>query len=195
MADETHPIRKMTRQVAFEPRGWTPERASKVADLFNGLAPEWGERVSLHRSEPLEDALERGDVAAGLCVEVGSGTGIGKASLAKRFPRVVAVDLAIEMLRRAPSEDAARVQADAARLPVASLAAASIVLFNALLFPSELERVLAAGGTIVWVNTLGDRTPIHLPVRDVERALPGEWSGVASEAAWGIWAVLRRSGT
>jgi len=67
------------------------------------------------------------------------------------------------------------------------------VLVNALLFPEETSRVLAPDGVVVWVNSLGDRTPIHLPPEDVRAALPGRWHGVAAAAAWGIWCTLRRS--
>ncbi len=46
---------------------------------------------------------------------------------------------------------------------------------------------------IVWVNTRGADTPIHLPPEDVAAAMPGEWKGVAAEAGLGIWAVVRRA--
>jgi hypothetical protein len=51
---------------------------------------------------------------------------------------------------------------------------------------------LRPGGTIVWVNTLGDQTPIHLPAADVLEALPGEWTGVAARAGTGFWLAARR---
>lgn len=188
-----HPMRKVTRQVAFEAGGWTPERARKVAELFDNLAPEWHTRMSESRQEPLCDALERGKPADGLCLEVGSGTGFGTRELAARFERVVAIDISGEMLRRASAEYGQRVQADGAALPIADGSAASVVLVNALLFPAEVERVLAPQGTLVWVNSLGDATPIHLSAPDVERALPGSWNGTASEAGWGTWCVLRRA--
>ena len=46
MAGPDHPIRKMTRQIAFEPEAWTSERRNKVAELFDALAPEWNKRTS-----------------------------------------------------------------------------------------------------------------------------------------------------
>lgn len=195
MAGPDHPMRKVTRQVAFEPDGWTPERAEKVALLFDTMAPQWSERASQERRAPLGDALGRGEVCrGGLCVEIGSGTGSSSDRLAEHFDCVVALDLSREMLRHAPAQPAHRVHGDAARLPIGDGRADCVVLVNALLFPNEMDRVLEPGGTLVWVNSLGDRTPIHLSAEDVDKALPGEWEGVASEAAWGTWCALRRAG-
>ena len=204
--NEAHPMRQVTRQVAFEPGGWTPERALKVAELFDGLAPEWHTRLSSERMVSLTDALERGGVddavaavaasARPLVVELGSGTGFGTPQLVERYGRVVAMDLALEMLRHAGTgagPAAPRVQADAARLPLLDGAVAALVLVNMLLFPAEVERIVAPGGVVVWVNSLGERTPIHLPAEDVASALPGRWDGVASRAAGGTWCVLRRA--
>lgn len=67
------------------------------------------------------------------------------------------------------------------------------MLVNAFLFPAEIDRVLAPRGVVVWVNTSGASTPIHLPAEEVEAALPGRWEAVASEAAGGTWAVLTRA--
>ena len=195
-AGPDHPMRKVTRQVAFEPDGWTPERAAKVAQLFDAMAPEWSARTSQERQDVLRDALARGEAGprgfSGLCVEIGSGTGSSTEDLARVFDLVLALDLSREMLRHAPSAPGLRVQADAARLPLRDGAADAIVLVNALLFPREMDRVLAPDGVLVWVNSLGDRTPIHLPAEDVAEALPGPWQGVQSEAGWGIWCTLRR---
>lgn len=191
MAD--HPMRHVTRQVAFEPDGWTPARAAKVAALFDGLAPQWHTRLTEGRVETVADALDRGGVTGTSCVELGSGTGFATASLAARFDVVVACDLSSAMLRLAPPV-APRVQADAARLPLRDGVADVVTLVNMLLFPSEVDRVLAPGGAVVWVNSLGDRTPIHLPAPDVLAALGPGWTGVASGYGRGTWCVARRSG-
>jgi len=194
-----HPMRKVTQQVAFDPAGWTKERAGKVAQLFDAMASGWSERTSTERQEPLRDALERGGLdglgegALGTCLEIGSGTGSSTGDLTARFERVVCVDLSREMLRHATPTTGLPVNADAARLPVRNEGAACVVLVNALLFPAEIDRALSANGALVWVNSLGDRTPIHLSASDVERALPGAWRGRASEAGWGTWCVLRRA--
>lgn len=193
LAGPDHPIRKMTRQIAFESGAWTPERAQKVTQLFDSMAPDWGKRTSQERRDVLRDALARGGERVGeLCVEIGSGTGSSTADLARHFECVVAVDLAREMLRHAPESPGRRVQADAAALPLPDASVGCLVLVNALLFPSEMDRVLAPGGTLLWVSALGEYTPIYLEPTDVARALPGNWSGVTARAGWGIWTALRR---
>lgn len=193
LATEDHPMRQVTRQVAFEPTGWTRERCAKVAELFDRLAPEWHTRFTENRAEPLMDALDRGRVRGRVCVEVGSGIGFSSPLLAERFPVLLAVDLSREMLVRAPAHAGRRVQADSACLPVGAGRADVLVLENALLFPREMARALAPAGALVWVNSLGASTPIHLSAEDVLRALPGAWRGVASEAGWGTWCVARRA--
>ena len=188
-----HPMRKVTRQIAFEPGGWTPERRQKVTELFDGLAPDWDGRMSADETNtPLRDALDRGGPVTGPCVEVGAGTGRATELLAQRFGPVLAVDLSAEMLRRFREPTALRALADGAALPVADHSIGTVVLVNAFLFPAEIERVLRPDGAVVWVNTLGQHTPIHLPVADVIEALPGDWAAVTAEAGWGLWAVIRR---
>jgi SAM-dependent methyltransferase len=185
-------IRAVAREIAFAPESWTRERAAKVAGLFDGMASEWSARRSITSMEPLRDALARGRVPTGLCVELGSGTGSASSILSERFHRVVSMDLSMEMLRHAPIDGPPRVCADGARLPLPDRAARVLVLVNAFLFPSEVDRVLASDGVVVWVSSLADRTPIYLPAEDVARALPGSWSGSAALAGWGSWCVLTR---
>jgi SAM-dependent methyltransferase len=194
LAGPDHPMRKVTRQVALERSGWDPERARKVGALFDGLAPEWHARETPERAAVLEDALARGEVGgrAARCLELGCGTGFGTRTLAGRFAHLVAVDLSRGMLAHAPPECAHYVRADAGQLPVRDGWADVAVLVNMLLFPKELDRALAQDGVLVWVNSLGERTPIHLSADDVATALPGVWRGVASEAGWGTWCALRR---
>jgi hypothetical protein len=67
-----------------------------------------------------------------------------------------------------------------------------VVLVNCFLFPQEVVRVLSPGGVVVWVNSSGTNTPIHLPCDDVLAALPGRWAGVQSQAGVGIWCVVHR---
>jgi SAM-dependent methyltransferase len=188
-----HPMRTVTRAVAFDKGSWTREAAAEVTARFDELAPEWHARTDPARYVSLRDALDRGGpVPSGLCLEVGSGTGAATGVLTARFARVVSVDLSYEMLRRAPAGPAHRVQADGARLPLTAGAGGAVVLVNALLFPDEVDRVLAPEGALYWVNTAGPATPIHLPAEDVAAAMGPSWTGMASVAGRGTWAVLRR---
>jgi SAM-dependent methyltransferase len=193
-----HPMRVMTRRAAgLHPGPWDDGARAEVAAFFDALAPEWHTRTSPQRDAVVADALARGAAGAGgdVCVELGSGIGAYTPSLASRWGRVLAVEVSLEMLRLAPADVGHRVLADGSRLPLADGVAAAVVLVNCFLFPAEVDRVLAPDGVVVWVNSSGAETPIHLPAADVLAALPGEWSGVESAAGAGIWCVLRRSGS
>jgi SAM-dependent methyltransferase len=103
------------------------------------------------------------------------------------------MDLSAQMLARAPADAGFRVRADAARLPLPDGSVDAAVLVNMMLFADEIARVLAPAGRLVWVNTSGEQTPIHLPSEEVHDALPGRWTGVASRAGRATWAVLWRA--
>ncbi|MFV2038868.1 MAG: class I SAM-dependent methyltransferase, partial [Acidimicrobiales bacterium] len=126
------------------------------------MASEWtADHDSVERSASVIDAFERGGVADGLVLELGSGTGLGTRVLRElRRGPIVALDLAAEMLQNAPAHYGERVRADSAALPIRDASVSVVVLVNALLFPAEVDRVLAPGGAVVWVNTLGDQPPI-----------------------------------
>ena len=189
-----HPMRLVTREVAFDPAGWTPARAAQVAALFDSLAPEWNSRNVVERHDALRDALTRGGpFPDGVCLEVGAGTGSSTPDLQSVFADVVSTDLSTGMLARFGST-APLVLADASRLPLPDRSVAVVALINMFLFPAEIDRVLAADGVLVWVSSIGDATPIYLDASDVVGALPGEWEAVTAEAGWGTWVTARRAG-
>jgi SAM-dependent methyltransferase len=193
-----HPMRVMTRRAAgFLPEPWDDRARAEVAAFFDAMAPEWHTRTSPGRERIVADALERGlpEGAPGdVCVELGGGIGSYTPTLAGRWRRVLAVEVSLEMLRRAPAAPGHRVLADGARLPLADGAADAVVLVNCFLFPAEVGRVLAPAGVVVWVNSSGAETPIHLPADEVVEALPGVWAGVPNGAGPGLWTVLQRAG-
>jgi SAM-dependent methyltransferase len=188
-------MRLMTRRIAgLDHGGWDAEAERVVSETFDQLAPDWHTRTSPERTAVVEDALTRGLdpllEGRGLALELGSGIGTYSPLLAARFDRVLSVELSWEMLKRAGSSSL-RVQADAGRLPVADGAADVVVLINAFLFPAEVERVLDSG-VLVWVNSSGEDTPIHLSTREVVSSLGFPVEGVESRAGAGTWAALRR---
>jgi SAM-dependent methyltransferase len=192
-AGPDHPMRRLTRAMAFGER-WTTADAARVAAVFDELAPEWGTpRVDPVKAAPLLDAIDRGRVVVdGRWIELGSGTGAGCRALDGIVDHHIAIDLSARMLAHAP-ERIPRVRADSAQLPLADDVADVVLMINMILFPDEVDRILRPDGIVVWVNTRGDQTPIHLPPADVAAALPGEWTGVSSYAGTGQWTVLRRS--
>jgi len=196
LGNSDHPMRRMTRRVAgLEPGEWDPEASGLVVRTFDDLAPEWHTRVSAERAAVVEDALVRGLdpllVSPDLCVEVGSGLGNYTPLLTQRLETVLAVELSWEMLARA-GRAGHRVHADAGRLPVRDGAVDVIVAINAFLFPDEVRRVLTPFGVLVWVNSSGEETPIHLTTDEVERSLGLDLEGYQSRAGAGTWAALRR---
>jgi SAM-dependent methyltransferase len=192
-AGPDHPIRVLTRAVAHG-KEWTPAHAARMAALFDGLAPEWSGRVDDTKLMPIVDALERGDVPLDArWLEVGTGTGAGARVLAARVTSVVATDISAEMLRHASAGAVPLMRSDAATLPVRDCAVDAVLLVNMLVFPDEIDRVVRPGGVVVWVNSLGDQTPIHLPPGDVLDALPGTWCGLTARAGTGFWMVARRA--
>ncbi|MBA3281173.1 MAG: methyltransferase domain-containing protein [Acidimicrobiia bacterium] len=193
-----HPMRTLTRIVAFDPDGWTEQRRRQVVSLFDELADDWSSRDVPGREAPVIDALDRGIASAPpadrrVALDIGAGNGINTRHLAPHLPVLVSVDISFEMVRNAPVGPAMRVQGDASRLPTPDGAVDVLVLANAFLFPAEVERALSPTGVVVWVNSRGTGTPIHLLATEVDAALPGEWAGVASTAGWGTWSVHWRS--
>jgi predicted TPR repeat methyltransferase len=192
-AGPDNPMRLLTRAKAFgEP--WAPSDSTRVQEIFDGMAASWSERhVDSIKAAPVEDALGRGEVPLlGHWLEVGSGTGAGARILEGRVGSLVCTDLAAEMLRHAP-DIAPKVRADASQLPFPDQSFDAILLINMLLFPAEVDRLLRTDGSVLWVNTLGDQTPIHLPPVDVLEALPGAWTGTTARAGTGFWLTVRRA--
>lgn len=185
------PMREVTETVAFD-AAWDFSRREKVRELFDGMAAEWSSRATPEREASILDALDRGGLAGDTVIELGSGTGLGTGHLIERFDDVVALDLSMAMLHHQP-DLAPKVQADASVLPFRDDAADLLVLVNMLLFPAEVDRVLRSGGGLLWINTLGHETPIHLSPEAVVEALPGSWTATAGRAGSGLWAAVQRA--
>ena len=187
-----HPMRAVTRQIGAGD-GWSPERASFVAGVFDELSVGWhADHSSDLRLAPLEDALDRGDLRPGRLVEIGCGTGAATERIATRLPVAAAFDLSSRMLALADLAVAPFVRADAGALPLAAGSVDVIVLVNMFMFAAEFDRVLSPEGRFVWISTMGDETPIYLPPQEVIDLLPGAWTAIGSHAGTGMWLVARR---
>ena len=198
LGSDHHPMRVMTRRAAgLADPPWDDAARAEVTAYFDDLAGDWHTRTSPERDAVVVDALDRGLPSelsgSGVCLELGSGIGAYTPMLAARWSRVLAAEVALEMLLRAPQDVGHRVLADGARLPLQDGAADAVVLVNCFLFPAEVERVLGSDGVVVWVNSSGTQTPIHLTGDEVVTALPGRWTGITSGAGVGLWTVVRRA--
>ena len=163
--------RLTTNAVVRRPRLWRFFRAPMRLQ-FDRLAPVWD---SMRRPDSLaafERALEGIGVAPRRALDLGTGTGAGAFTIARRFPEaeVIGVDLAPAMLAEArrltPPELASRVhfeQADASRLPYGDESFHLVGLANMIPFFDELDRVLAGGGFLIFSFSGGPETPIWVP--------------------------------
>jgi SAM-dependent methyltransferase len=192
---EAAPSQERARRLALQPGTWTPAQAREMAAGFDEMAASWEGDRGGYRPPVLADALARGGpFRPGRAVEIASGTGLLTPLIAAIWQPVVAVDLARGMLARSNAPH--RLQADAARLPLADGSADAVVIGDGPLFAAEVARVMADGAALVWSNALGTGAPFHLPaellVDAMTRATGRPWDAIASEAHWGTWAVLRQ---
>lgn len=89
-----------SREIAENPAVWSGESAREVVRRYTELADVWDGERGGYRPVPLADALDRGGpFPAGLCIEVGAGTGLLTPLLAAVWPRVLSLDLTPEMVR------------------------------------------------------------------------------------------------
>lgn len=191
--NDEHPMRKVTRQVAFEQEGWTPQRAAKVTELFDEMAETWQDKDFESRVLPVLDAIKRGGISRGtIGLELGCGTGAYSTLLASHFDCLLCADISFEMLTRVVAPKVCRLRTDGALLPVSSGSVHGLFCINTLLFPREVERILSPDGFMAWISTSGDQTPIYLSPGEVYEALGGKFTAISSEAGPGTWSVFRR---
>jgi len=145
----------------------------QVRRNFSRAAGTYEKHDALQREvqATLVDRLEMYEAVPGLILDVGAGTGRGSAALKKRYPKaqVIAVDLALPMLKAAKQHTGwlkpfGRVVADAYTLPVPDHSVD--ILFSNLCFQwcedtkrlfAECARVLKPGGLLSF-STFGPDT-------------------------------------
>jgi len=183
-----------SRRLALHPETWDRREAAVMRADFDEAASGWDGDRGTYRRQVLADALARGGpFRPGLAVEIASGTGLLTPLIQAQWPAVIAVDLSHGMLTH--SAAAHRVQADAARLPVASGRADAVVIGDGPLFAAEVARVMTDQAVLVWSNALGSGAPFFVPADIVAQVLAAAtsrtWDATESQAHWGSWAVLR----
>jgi SAM-dependent methyltransferase len=171
--------RLATRAVVARPRLWRLFRGP-LRRQFDWLAPRWEDRRGPEDVASLAASLDRLDRPPRRALDVGSGTGLAARLLARRFPdaEVVGVDLPTAMVEEArrllPDELRERVRfqvADASSLPFADGEFDLVILLNMIPFFTELARVTAPGGTVIFASSSGPETPIYVPPEHVRRGL------------------------
>ena len=193
----THRMREVTYQLA-ENGIWDSQLIKEVRELFDSLAEEWtATRDHPQRNLPLLDALERGNVNGEVALELGAGTCISARVLIPKFQNFFAIDLSFEMLKNVVETAPPLVCADGSSLPLSDGAVDVLILQNMFLFPNEVSRCISEKGCLVWVNSRGSGTPIHLPVEKVIQSLEAAtgyaWNAVCSTMGEATWAVIRRT--
>ena len=182
------------RRLALQPGTWDRQEAGAMMARFDAAAATWEAARGDYRRPVLADALARGGpFPAGRAVEIASGTGLLTPLIQDVWPAVVAVDLSRGMLARSAARR--RVQADAARLPLADHSVNGVVIGDGPLFAAEAARIMAAGAVLVWANALGRGSPFFMPTQLLTNAMMAAthlpWDAIESRAHWGSWAVLR----
>jgi SAM-dependent methyltransferase len=192
-----------TNTVVRRPQLWPLFRAP-LRRQFDVLAPQWDTMRSAGYLASFEAALAGVDPPPRRALDVGTGTGAGAVAIARRFPdaEVVGVDLSAAMVaearRKLPAELASRVQyevADASRLPYDDDAFDLVALANMIPFFSEIARVLAPQGVVLFAFSGGAGTPIYVPSERLRRELaPRGFTDFAEiEAGTGTAFLARRA--
>jgi ubiquinone/menaquinone biosynthesis C-methylase UbiE len=182
----------LTRVVARAPWTW-PLMRRLVRGFFNRAAGGWDERVRPDAPEhlaALAAAVSRVVAPPAEALDLGTGTGAGALWLARQFPeaRVTGLDISEAMIEQAraklPADLSGRVEflvGDAERLPFADGSFELVAQISVPVFFDEVARVLAPGGYVVVVSSLGLKTPFHTPERTLRNGF--QQRGVEAVAA------------
>lgn len=143
-----------------------------VRRQFDALAPVWDSMRMEDTFAPYEAALAALGTVPTRIVDVGTGTGAGALTLARRFPnaQIVGVDLSDAMLdqarRNTPPELRDRVtfqRGDASALPFADGSFELAAHANMIPFFDEVARIVSPGGHALFAFSSGAETPIYVP--------------------------------
>jgi ubiquinone/menaquinone biosynthesis C-methylase UbiE len=143
-----------------------------VRRQFNAIAPVWDSMRMEDTLAPYEAGLDALERPPGRVLDLGTGTGAGALTVARRFPeaQIVGVDLSDAMLEQArrntPPELQERVtfeRGDASALRFEDGAFDLVAHANMIPFFDEVARVVAPGGHALFAFSSGAETPIYVP--------------------------------
>ena len=184
-------MRVITDVVVRRPRLWRLARGV-VARNFDRLAPEWDAlRVDEARLRPIDAALAAVPATPARVLDLGTGSGAVARLAAARWPaaQVTGADVSQQMIleaRRLATSDREHYQvADASALPFPDGTFDLVALNNMIPFFDELARVVAPGGHVAVAYSLGDRTPIYVPLPRIRAELERRGLAVVLEQATG----------
>jgi malonyl-CoA O-methyltransferase len=170
-------MRVVTDAVVRAPPLWRLCRRL-VAANFDRLAADWdASRVDDSRLRAIDAALEAVPAAPARVLDLGTGSGAVARRAAARWPdaEVTGVDVSPGMVaearRLSGSAHERYAVADAAALPFVAESFELVALNNMIPFFDELARVVAPGGHVAVAYSLGDRTPIYVPLDRVAAEL------------------------
>jgi ubiquinone/menaquinone biosynthesis C-methylase UbiE len=162
--------RFVTSSVVRVPWAWRLFRGP-LTRSFDRLAPTWENRISDERLRPMAAALDALPAPPRHALDLGTGTGRVARVVAGRWPdaEVVGADVSPGMVEEARRlGGGARFDvADSARLPYAEGSFDLVTLNNMIPFFGEVARVTAPGGHVAVAFTMGDQTPIYVPLERV----------------------------
>jgi SAM-dependent methyltransferase len=134
---------------------------------FDAIAPVWDTNRDATHLAAYEAALGAIDGDVRHALDVGTGTGDGAITIARRFPaaEIVGVDLAEQMLERARAKapQLRFEQADASHLPFPDGSFELVAHANMIPFFDEVARLTAPGGWALFGWSVGPQTPIYVP--------------------------------
>jgi ubiquinone/menaquinone biosynthesis C-methylase UbiE len=171
--------RLTTNAVMRSPRLWRLFRPL-MRRMFDAIAGEWDAMRLEDSFTPYEAALAAVDPPPARVLDLGTGTGYGAFTIARRFPaaEVVGADLSDRMLEQArvntPADLRDRVRferADASALAYADASFDLVAHANMIPFFDEVARVLAPGGQALFAYSSGAETPIYVSTQRLREEL------------------------
>jgi SAM-dependent methyltransferase len=187
-----------TTVVVRAPLAWRLFRRP-LTRAFDRLAPSWETRISDERLRPMLAALAALPEPPARALDLGTGTGRVARVLADRWPDAVVIGADVS---RGMIEEARRLEprvrfdvADSIALPYGDGEFDLVALNNMIPFFDEVARVTAPSGHVAVGFSMGDRTPIYVPLPRVRAELERRGFTHVADFAEGVGtALLARKG-